>query len=276
MMSRIAIIVLLAGPCLGQDAARIDQIVQSYWPTINSWGQRSWRAALMSCLARAMAQPTWNGTSPIRRTPKFRLGSITKQFTAASILLLEERGKLRVNDPVKKYIPDAPSAWDKITIYHVLTHTSGIPSFTGFADYQKLEPFASTPAELVARFREKPLDFQPGEQWSYSNSGFVLLGYLIERVSGETYETFVRDNIFTPLGMKHSGYDSNSAIIVHRASGYISGKNGFEHAGFIHMSIPFAAGALYSTTEDLLKWQQGLFGGKVLRRPEVSVAWLGN
>src|ERR1700685_2039726 len=114
---------------------------------------------------------------------KFRLGSITKQFTAACILLLEERGKLKVDDPVKKYMADAPAAWDKITIYNLLTHTSGIPSFTSFPEYAKWEPFTATPAEEVARCREKPLDFAPGEKFSYSNSGYVLLGYLIEKIT---------------------------------------------------------------------------------------------
>jgi CubicO group peptidase (beta-lactamase class C family) len=201
---------------------------------------------------------------PNSPTTKFRLGSITKQFTAACILLLEERGKLKVDDPVKKYMPDAPAAWDKVTILNVLTHTSGIPSFTDFPDYESTEAIPTTPEKLVARFRDKPLEFQPGEKWKYSNSGYVLLGYLIEKISGESYEKFVQENIFTPLGMKDSGYDSNSAIIRHRAAGYSPGPNGPQNTGFIHMSIPFAAGALYSTTEDLLRWEQGLFGGKVL------------
>ncbi len=205
----------------------------------------------------------WN--IPNAPNTKFRLGSVTKQFTAASILLLEERGKLNVSDPVKKYLPDAPAAWDKITLFHLLTHSSGIPNFTGFSDYSKLEPFAATPVDLVKRFRDKPLEFEPGEKFNYSNSGFVLLGYLIEKISGDSYEKFVRENIFTPLDMKDSGYDSNSAIISRRASGYVNGKNGFENAGFVHMSIPHGAGALYSTTEDLLKWEQGLFGGKLLK-----------
>jgi len=204
----------------------------------------------------------WN--IPDSPKTKFRLGSITKQFTAASILLLEERGKLSVNDSVKKYMPDAPAAWDKITIFNLLTHTSGIPSFTSFPDYAKLEPFPATPAELVARFRDKPLDFQPGEQWSYSNSGYVLLGYLIERISGESYAHFVQDNIFKPLGMEDSGYDSNSAVIQNRASGYTVGQNGIVNAGYIDMTIPLSAGALYSTTEDLLRWEQGLFEGKLI------------
>jgi len=202
---------------------------------------------------------------PNSPSTKFRLGSITKQFTAASILLLQERGKLNVHDPVSKYMSDAPAAWDKVTIYHVLTHTSGIPSFTSFSEYPKWEPFPVTPAEEVARFKDKPLDFAPGEKWSYSNSGYVLLGYLIEKITGGTYEDFVRKNIFVPLDMRESGLDSNSAVIPRRASGYTREKDVLVNAGFIHMSIPFSAGSLYSTTEDLLKWEQALFGGKVLR-----------
>ena len=265
MLFRIALATLLAYPCLAQDPARIDQIVQS---SVNA--QHFMGTVLLARDGQVLfskgygsANLEWN--VPNAPNTKFRLGSVTKQFTAASILLLEERGKLSVDDPVKKYLPDAPAAWDKITIFHVLTHTSGIPNFTGFPDYSKLEPFAATPAQLVDRFRDKPLDFQPGERFSYSNSGYVLLGYLIEKISGGTYEKFVRENIFTPLGMKDSGYDSNSAVIPNRADGYVYGRNGYEHAGFIHMSIPHGAGALYSTTEDLLKWELGLFGGKVLR-----------
>jgi CubicO group peptidase (beta-lactamase class C family) len=174
---------------------------------------------------------------------KFRLGSVTKQFTAASILLLQERGKLKVTDPVKKYMQDAPAAWDKITIFNLLTHSSGIPNFTSFPDYASQEP---------------------GEKMSYSNSGYVLLGFLIEKISGESYEKFVQENIFTPLGMKDSGYDSNSAIILHRAAGYVPGPSGPTNAGFINMTVPLSAGALYSTTEDLLRWEQALFGGKLL------------
>jgi CubicO group peptidase (beta-lactamase class C family) len=195
---------------------------------------------------------------------KFRLGSITKQFTAASILLLQERGKLNVNDPVKKYMPDAPTAWDHITIFNLLTHTSGIPNFTSFPNYASLEPFPETPEQLVALFRDKPLDFQPGEKWNYSNSGYILLGYLIEKLSGESYAEFVQENIFKPLGMKDSGYDSNSAIVQNRASGYTPSPNGLMNAGYVNMTIPFSAGALYSTTDDSLRWEQGLFGGKLL------------
>lgn len=196
---------------------------------------------------------------------KFRLGSITKQFTATSVLLLQERGKLNVDDPISKYLPDAPASWSKITIANVLTHTSGIPSFTGFPDYRTTEWKDTNPTELVARFRDKPLEFEPGSKFNYSNSGYVLLGYLIEKVSGQTYADFLQQNIFTPLGMKDTGIDSNAAILPQRAQGYSPSPKGMVHAGYISMTIPFSAGALYSTTGDLLKWEQGLFGGKVLK-----------
>jgi CubicO group peptidase (beta-lactamase class C family) len=265
MISRFALLALLAGSCLGQDAARMDQIVQSYAANNSFMGSVlvARDAQVLFSKGYGSANLEWN--VPNSPSTKFRLGSVTKQFTAASILLLEERGKLSVSDPVKKYMPDAPAAWDKISIFHLLTHTSGIPNFTGFPDYAKLEPFATTAEQVVARFRDKPLDFGPGEKWNYSNSGYVLLTYLIEKVTGGSYKTFVRENIFTPLGMKDSGYDSNSAVIPHRASGYVLVNNQLENAGFVHMTVPQGAGALYSTTEDLLKWERGLFGGKILR-----------
>ena len=205
----------------------------------------------------------WN--IPNSPATKFRLGSLTKQFTAAGILLLQEQGKLSIDDPISKYLPDAPAAWSKITIYNVLTHTSGIPSFTGFPDYTSTEWKDTNPAELVARFRDKPLDFEPGTKFFYSNSGYVLLGYLLEKVSGQTYADFLQQNIFTPLDMKDTGIDSNAAILPQRAQGYRRTPHGIQHDGYISMTIPFSAGALYSTTGDLLKWEQGLFGGKVLK-----------
>jgi CubicO group peptidase (beta-lactamase class C family) len=196
---------------------------------------------------------------------KFRLGSVTKQFTATCIMLLEERGKLKVEDPVKKYLPNAPAAWDGITIFNLLTHTSGIPNFTEFPAYLKTESVPVTPEQLVARFRDKPLDFAPGTSWKYSNSGYALLGYLIERISGMSYARFVRDNIFVPLGMKNSGYDSSAQKIPEHATGYVPTPEGPLIARYIDMTVPYAAGALYSTTEDLLRWEQGLYGGKLLK-----------
>lgn len=264
-MIRPAIIALVfAAWSPAQDTARMEHVIQSYV------AKKAFMGSVLVARGNDVLFNKGYGSANLEwdiadsPSTKYRLGSITKQFTAASILLLEERGKLKVGDPVKKYMPDAPAAWDQITIFNLLTHTSGIPNFTNFPEYRKLEPFPITPEQTVAVFRDKPLDFQPGEKWNYSNSGYLLLGYLIEKVSGESYEKFLRENIFTPLGMKDSGYDSNSAVILHRAAGYAPSAAGPVNAGFIHMSVPHAAGGLYSTTGDLLRWEQGLFGGKVL------------
>jgi len=267
---RIAFVLIFAAVCSAQakpqadPVARMEQIIHSYVGDHRFMGSVLVARDGKPLLDKGYGFANLEWQVPNTPTTKFRLGSITKQFTAASILLLEERGKLKIEDPVKKYMPDAPPAWDKVTIFHLLTHTSGIPSFTGFPDYPKREWETMTPQQLVDWFRDKPLEFEPGTKWNYSNSGYVLLGYLIEKISGQSYAGFVQQNIFTPLGMKDSGYDSNSAIIERRAAGYSPGKDGPENAGFVNMSVPLSAGGLYSTTGDLLRWEQGLFGGKLL------------
>jgi CubicO group peptidase (beta-lactamase class C family) len=247
-----------------QDPSRMDQVVQYYASNNQFMGSALVARGDQVLFSKGYGSANLEWNVPNTPATKFRLGSVTKQFTAASILLLEERGKLKIDDPVKKYLPDAPAAWDKMTIFNVLTHTAGIPNFTNSPDYATLRPFPHTPEQIVSLFRDKPLEFAPGEKMSYSNSGYILLGYLIEKISGQSYQDFIQKNIFNPLGMKDSGYDSNTAIIPRRAAGYSPGPGGLMNADFEHMSIPFSAGALYSTTEDLLRWEQGLFGGKLL------------
>ncbi len=265
LSATIILVCLLRPYAAAQDVGRMDQVVRWYAEDVKTFmGSVLVAREGQVLVSRSYGSANLEWNVPHTPATKFRLGSITKQFTAAAILLLEERGKLRIDDPVKKHLTDAPAAWDQVTIFHVLTHTSGIPSFTSFPDY-RMSKLAATPVEkIVASFRDKPLEFQPGAKWNYSNSGYVLLGYLIEKVSGQTYEQFVQENIFTPLGMKSSGYDSNSRIIPQRAAGYAPSPSGPVNAEFIHMSVPHGAGALYSTTEDLLRWTQGLFGGKLL------------
>lgn len=243
---------------------RMDQVVRSYSDNHQFMGSVLVAQGDKIVFEKSYGDANLEWNIPDDSSTKFRIGSMTKQFTAASILLLEERGKLSTDDYVKKYMPDAPASWEKITIYNLLTHTSGIPSFTSFPDYHASEATPATPKSLVDRFRDKPLDFQPGEKWSYSNSGYVLLGYLLEKISGQSYSNFVTENIFKPLAMKDSGYDSNSAVIAHRATGYEPSPNGPVNSGYIDMTIPFSAGALYSTTHDLLLWEQALYGGKIL------------
>ena len=200
-----------------------------------------------------MADLEWS--VPNSSTTRFNIASMTKQFTAASILLFEDRGKLKTDDLVKKYLPEAPASWDKITIYHLLTHTSGIRE-----DAVEYEP--GTPDKLV--FDDKPLNFQPGEKWEYINKAYIVLGYLLERISGQTYEEFVQENIFKPQGMNDSGLLSFVTVIPRRATGYWPGNNGIENADRPDPRKGFSAGSLYSTTEDLLRWNTALFGGKLL------------
>ncbi len=244
--------------------ARMQQIIQSYVDNKQFMGTILVVTDGKTLINQGYGSADLEWNIPNTPSVKFRLGSLTKQFTAASILLLAERGKLNIEDPIGKYLPDAPLTWKDVTIYKLLTHTSGVPSFTGFPDYRTTEWKDTNPTELVARFRDKPLDFEPGSKFFYSNSGYVLLGYLLEKVSGQTYADFLQQNIFTPLGMTSTGIDSNKAILPQRAQGYEPSPHGIAHTGYISMTIPFSAGAIYSTTGDLLKWEQGLFGGKVL------------
>ena len=203
----------------------------------------------------------------VPNTPKtkFRLGSVSKQFTAMAILQLEERGKLKVTDTVQAFFTDYPGG-DKITIHHLLTHTSGIPNYTAFPDYLKLMTLPSTALQMVDRFKNLPLDFAPGEKFNYSNSGYVLLGAVIEKVTGESYEKFVRENIFQPLGMDDSGYDHPETILKNRASGYEFSDDAMVNTPYIDMSIPYAAGALYSTVIDLYKWDRALYTEKLISK----------
>jgi CubicO group peptidase (beta-lactamase class C family) len=187
---------------------------------------------------------------------KFRLGSITKQFTAMCILKLQESGKLSVDDPISRFVPDCSSNWSGIKIRHLLTHTSGIPSFTSFPDYLSTIMLSSSPEDTIQRFRDKPLEFKPGERFAYSNSGYILLGYIVEKASGKSYEEFVQEVIFKPLGMEDSGYDHFERILPHRATGYSRDGDQWVNSAYIDMSVPHAAGALYSTAEDFFRWYQ--------------------
>jgi len=251
------VLALLANPCSAQVMRNeMARIVQPYVDAQMFMGSVlvAKNGKIIFSKSYGMADLEWS--VPNSPTTRFNIASMTKQFTAASILLLEDRGKLKTDDLVKKYLPDAPASWDKITIYHLLTHTSGIPD-----DAAKYEP--GTPDKLV--FNDKPLDFQPGEKWAYTNLGYIVLGYLLERITGQTYEDFVQENIYKPLGMNDSGMFSFVTVIPRRTSGYWPGSNGIENADrSFDTRIGFSSGSLYSSTEDLLRWEEGLFGGRVL------------
>ncbi|MDX2150987.1 MAG: serine hydrolase domain-containing protein [Bryobacteraceae bacterium] len=190
-------------------------------------------------------------------TTKFRLGSVSKQFTAAAILVLEQQGKLSVSDLISKHLPDTPPAWQHITIHQLLTHTSGIPNFTAQPFYQT---DMTLPAPLRTFFGVKgmPLRFDPGTKWEYSNSGYGLLGLIVEAASGMKYGRFMREHIFDPLEMTDTGEEALLDLLPHRAAGYRRDGDKFRNATYLHMSWPLGAGSLYSTLEDLLKWDRAL------------------
>ncbi|MFA5075177.1 MAG: serine hydrolase [Candidatus Babeliales bacterium] len=222
---------------------------------------------ILLCKAYGMANYEHN----IPNTPqtKFRIGSLTKQFTAMAIMLLREKKLLHVNDKICKYIPDYPNG-DKITIHHLLTHTSGIPNFTEFPEC-KIEQLKSHNTEqLINIFKDKSLEFEPGEKYNYSNSGYILLTYIIEKISEKNYETFLKENIFEPLGMKDSGCDSFITIIKNRASGYGIFNDELVNAAYIDMSFTSGAGILYSTIEDLYLWDQALYKEKLVSQKSLD------
>jgi CubicO group peptidase (beta-lactamase class C family) len=193
---------------------------------------------------------------------KFLIGSLTKQFTAVAILMLEERGKLGVQDSICKYIADCPAAWQPMTIQQLLTHTSGLPDATSFRSPDPAD--ASPAAGLVERFKKREMAFKPGEKFGFSNPGYIFLGHIIERVSGKSYETFLSENIFEPLKMVNSGSAKPIEILKHRASGYSRRGNDNVNAPYFDITAHHASGALYSTVEDLYLWDQALSAGKLI------------
>lgn len=189
-------------------------------------------------------------------TNVFQIGSMTKQFTAVAIMMLEEQGKLNVNDAISNYIPDYPNG-SNITIHHLLTHTSGIKDFTKMKSIMSIAKKDMAPKELVDFFKDEPVDFKPGEKFDYNNSGYVVLGYIIEIVTNDTYENFVEQNIFEKLGMNNSRYASDREIVKHRAYGYHN-RGAFTNKMQVSLSIPYASGSLMSTVDDMLKWQEAI------------------
>lgn len=210
---------------------------------------------------------------PMQPDMVFRIGSITKQFTAVAILQLMEQGKLSLQDDITKYIPDFPTHGYNITIEHLLTHTSGIKSYTNVPEFQKYVRQDMKPEEAINTFRNLPMEFAPGTKWNYNNSGYFLLGYIIEKVSGKTYQEYIDENFFKPLGMTGSCYGNDSRIIKNRASGYQPGKDGVQNADFLSMLLPYSAGAIQSTVEDLFKWNQAVHSYKLVSKETLDRAF---
>lgn len=211
---------------------------------------------------------------PIRPEMVFRVGSVTKEFTSACILLLAEQGKLKLDDDIAKYLPDYPEGGRKITIEQLLTHTSGVHSYTDSPAFWAGRGRQDvTLAELIASFQNEPFDFDPGTRWHYDNSGYVLLGAILEKVTGKKYGDLVAEMIFRPLGMKDTRYGDDAPIVPGRVAGYVKTPAGIANAPFLSMTQPFAAGAIVSTADDLARWQAALDAGTILTPASRTKMW---
>jgi D-alanyl-D-alanine carboxypeptidase len=241
---------------------RADSLVSNYA------GDRFWGTVLVAHDGRiefekayGIADIVWNVPTPMEA--KYEIASLTKAFTAMAIVQLEADGKLKVTDPVAKYYLPAPAAWKTITIDELLTHTSGIPN-NQIKDFSKGITVPYTLGELIATFRDRPLQFTPGTDWAYTNTEYYLLAYIIENLSGEKYGDYLAHHIFEPLGMKDSGFAPTTAVVRHLAEGYVRDGTGFRHRDYFDRSVEIGAGGVYSTVNELLRWDQALDSNKLI------------
>jgi len=268
----------LTAQTAAQKAAKIDEVMAlaSKYQTFNGSVLVAENGKVIYKKGFGLANMEWN----IPNTPetRFRLGSITKQFTATLILQLAEQGKIKLDGKLSDYLPDyRKDVGEKVTIHQLLTHTSGIPSYTGLpgfiADVSR-NPYSVD--DFVKKFASNDLEFEPGSKFSYNNSGYFLLGAIIEKITGRPYEQVIKEKIFDPLGMKNSGYDHTATILEKRASGYIKTRDGYLNAPYLDMSLPYAAGSLYSTVEDLFIWDQALYTDRLLSEQSKAMMYKPN
>jgi len=224
------------------------------------------------CIKRAgygLANLEWR--IPVTPETVFEIGSVTKQFTAAGILLLAQDGKLSVDDKISRYLPDTPPAWRDITIRHLLTHTSGIHNYTTLDGFDL--SLRMTEGQFIRKIGAYPLDFAPGEKWSYSNSGFSLLGYIIENTSGTDYWHFMHERVFAPLGMTNTASREPRNVIRNRAAGYEQDDNGKYINRDYELTDIFSAGAIVSTVDDMAKWNASLDHQTLLTAASEKEMW---
>ena len=212
--------------------------------------------------AFGMADKEWNVPNTVNT--KFRIGSVTKQFTATCILQLAEQGKLSIDDKLSKYIPDYPKG-DSITIHMLLNHTSGIKNYTDLPEFWPKAVLPLSIDSMIALFKNEPLDFSPGTKWNYSNSGFFLLGVIVEKASGKKFNDYLLENVIKKVGLKNTSMDRLDSVLAFRAKGYDKSQQGvWQHAMYISMEGPFSAGAIVSTVDDLYQWTEALHHNEVL------------
>jgi CubicO group peptidase (beta-lactamase class C family) len=243
-------------------AAELDQYIRLRHPLFSGVVLVAHNGRIL--LNRGYKYSNWEQETPNTPATKYRLASLTKPITGLAVMMLQERGMLDTKDPICNYLPDCPAEWQPITIHHLLTHTSGIPDYTAFEAAFEDARDPHSVADLVDSFKGLPLEFAPGEKFQYSNSGYILLGVIIELVSKLTYQEFIFENIIYPLGLESTGLDYNKRVLKERASGYsIEGKT-FINAPFLDMSNAYAAGGLFSSDEDLYRLGRVLFSDQLI------------
>lgn len=280
----------LAAPCWGQ-ADRVDDFVREqmqagHIPGMSVGVVQDGKVLLAKGYGFANVEL---GTKATAAT-QYEILSVTKQFTAAAILVLVEEAKIGLDDTVAKFLPDSPASWKDVTIRHLLTHTSGIEDYTDIPPFFEQIRLEATPDELLKPVKERPLLFKPGTQWRYSNSNYYLLGQAIEKVSGKKYEELLNERIFQPLEMTATRMNDHRDIIPNRAAGYnwigenidgppafITGfhgkKNVLQNAIYISPSRKWAAGAIVSSVNDLIKWDQALYSDKLIKKATRQQMW---
>lgn len=266
---KLIFLALFCSTASAQTSARLDSLFSARFPA-NAPGVAVLVAQKGSILyEKAFGSASLELQTPLAPDMLFDIGSITKQFTAVAVLQLVEQGRIRLSDSIQRYIPAFPHV---VKIENLLTHTSGIP------DYMRLHPADPylerkdfTPAEIIDTLATRPLEFKPGTRFEYSNSGYFLLGYIIQRVTGEPYHTYLEDHLFKPLGLHHTFYNLPGEVIPGHVYGYKNETGRFEKADYWSATLPFAAGGLVSNVGDLLAWQNGLH--KLLKPATLQKAW---
>jgi len=268
----IPIVIFLAGASIDlraqpekQRAEKADSLLQAYAGKNMFSGSVLIAKGGKVLLSKGYGMANYSYNVPNAPATKFKLASVSKQFTAMAILILQERGKLSVEDKLTKFIPDYPKG-GQITIHNLLTHTSGIQSLTSLPLFDSIMTMPLSLEQEIAYFKNLPLEFEPGTKHKYSNSGYILLSYIIEKASGKKYGEFMKESIFDPLGMKNSGLYTNSEILKNAACGYSEGGDCLENAQYVDMGIPSGAGALYSTVEDMYLWDRALYTEKLVKK----------
>lgn len=253
-----------ASAAAAQPSGKLDAIVAGYVADKTFMGAVLVTSADKVLLDKGYGQADLEWASPNTPDVKFDIGSLSKQFTAALVLVLQDDGLLKLDDPVGNYLTDIPEAWKAITLAQLLGHTSGIPDLWSDKGFGAWSMSPRTAREVLDYFRDKPLLAPPGAEYHYSSTGYILAGLVIEKVGGRTYGDLLRQHIFEPLGMKDSGLDADSLVLSRRARGYTIRDGALVRERPMSMEVGWAAGAIYSTTHDLLRWEQGLYGGKLL------------